>query len=312
MESSTLAAPETPQEEVVFQSEASNYRIVMEPMRRKQIGEGSEVEVVGGRAIQFYDGVHKTTDPEEIAFLRESDSNGQYFWEIGTDADRPTDASGLIKEIIHKGREGDYDRIAEILVAERSGTSRPDVLAACAAVLEDAKQELPPKPEVPLHELQRVRMGPTAGVTPGVSPDPVPGTPEVDPSTLQPPVGAAPAVPEEAPAVPPAQVPAIEPSATATPEPETPSATMPSAQGPLAGGEPPLVGDVTEAPEVPASEPETAPAATPEQEGEPTPASGEGADTSPATDTSPTSPSPTGEAGGAPGAPAAPEGGQQG
>lgn len=282
MESSTITP--AAEKKVTFHSEASNYRKVVKPMRRKQVGESSEIEVVGGETIEFYDGVYSTSDPDEIAFLREDASNGVYFWEVNTEADRPTDASGLIKEIIRKGREGDFDRVAAILVGERTALSRPDVLATCEAILEDAQQQLPPKPNTPLHELDRVRIGPAAGVTPGVSPDPVVGSPAVDPSTLEQPPGS-PAVPTEASAVPPGQAPAAAPAASDAPSTtaEPPSATMPSAQGPQVGGElGPEDGGVTVTPPPPAEEP--APAVT--GDGAPTP--------------------PPAEVGGAPGAPAAP------
>lgn len=222
----------TAAEEVTFHSEAGNYRVVMEPMRRHRVGESNEVEVVGGKDIQFYDGVYTTKDPEEIAFLREYESNGRFYWELGSSADTPGDARGLIREIVKKGYEGDFARVAEILVAERTAQSRPDVLAACEAVLEGADQQLPPKPETPLHEVQRLRVGPAAGVTPGQSPDLVAGSPVVEPSSLEQPPGA-PAAPVGEPAVPVGQAPSTDVPG------DQPSATMPSAQGPLVGGDTP-------------------------------------------------------------------------
>lgn len=289
-------------EEVTFHSEASNYRIVQDRMRRRQIGESGEVEVVGGKTIQFYDGVYTTSDPEEIKYLRESDSNGRFFWELNSEADRPTDASGLIKEIIKKGSKGDYGRVAEILVAERTATSHPDVLAACTAVLEAAEEELPARPQTPLHEIQRVRVGPTAPPTPGVPPDLQPGEAVIDPSSQTPPPGAPAAPAEGETSVPVAQVPAAEVTGTGAAEggvtPEAASTTFPNAQGPLVGGEQPPEGSeatVTSALPPVGGEAETSPG-----EGE---ASAEGA---------PDDHPPTGD-GGAPGAPAAPpEGESQG
>lgn len=231
------AATET-QEEVVFQSKASNYRVVMEPQRRRQIGETNESEIVGGRALQFYDGVFKTSDPEEIDFLRNYASNGVFYFEVGSDNDRPDDAAGLLTEIIKKSQEGDFDRIAEILVAERHGTSRAAVITACEAALIAYEQRLPDRPATPLHEVQRVRVGPTAGETPGVSPDPVEGTPMVEPSSQAVPPGP-PAAPDPGEtSVPVDQVPAE--AASSSPDggevAEEPSVTMPSAEGPQVNG----------------------------------------------------------------------------
>lgn len=272
-ETENTTAAETQQQEVVFQSKASNYRLVMVPQRRRQIGESNESEIVGGKAIQFYDGVYKTSDPEEIDFLRNYASNGTFYFEVGSDNDHPDDAAGLLKEVIQKSAEGDFDRIAEILVAERHNLSRPAVITACEAALIAYEQALPDKPATPLHEVQRVRVGPTAGETPGVSPDPVEGTPLVDSSTLTPPPGA-PAIPTEETSVPVGQVPAE--TASADPQAgeaaETPSSTMPSAEGPQVGGDGSLQGDASVTPtaepvgsptseEVPADTPGDHPAA---------------------------------------------------
>lgn len=235
-ETENNTAAET-REEVAFHSKASNYRVIMEPQRRRQIGETNESEIVGGKAIQFYDGVYRTSDPEEIDFLRNYASNGVFYFEVGSDNDRPDDAAGLLTEIIKKSQEGDFDRIAEILVAERHGTSRAAVITACEAALIAYEHALPDKPATPLHEAQRVRVGPTAGETPGVSPDPVEGTPLVEPSSQTAPPGP-PAIPQEEPAVPVGQVPAQAPASgdTASEVAEEPSVTMPSAEGPQVGG----------------------------------------------------------------------------
>jgi hypothetical protein len=80
-----------------------------------------------------------------------------------------------------------------------------------------------------------VRTGPTAGVTPGVSPDPQAGEAQVDPSTLQSAPGA-PVGPTEESAVPVGQAPASE-VAERGEGPEEPSVTMPNAKGPLVSPE---------------------------------------------------------------------------
>lgn len=196
MESSTIAPTETSVSPVTFHSEASNYRVVIKPARRRQIGESNESEIIPGKDIQFYDGVFVAHTQEEIDFLRGYGSYGEYYWEVGSAEDRPENSAATQKLIIEKAMAGDLDSVADILVAERSALSRPEVIAACEAALSAGGGELPAKPDTPLHELQRVRMGPAAGTTPGVSPDPVPETPLVDPSTLTPPpVGSEPAAP---------------------------------------------------------------------------------------------------------------------
>lgn len=231
MESSTLT-PAAEDQGVIFHSEASNYRLVRDPMRRRQLGEANEFEVVPGTTYEFVDGVLRVTDSDDIEWLRNSDSYGRFFWEIGGDGDRTQNSADLQKLIMQKALSGDFDGIADILVAERSALSRPEVIASCTAALEAADQGLPAPPATPLHEQQRVRMGPAAGITPGVSPDPVVGSPQVDPSTLEPVPGGDAAAPG-APAVPPGQDPAVGETPDGT------SDTMPNAQGPQAGEQPP-------------------------------------------------------------------------
>ncbi len=232
MESSTYE-PVAVEEGVVFQSEASNYRVVREPQRRVQIAETNEFEVRPGKTFEFYDGVLRVTDPDDIEWLRNYESYGQYFWEIGSEEDRSVSAAELQKEIMECALAGNFDRVADILVAERTAESRPGIIAACVAALEAGDEEPPTLPDTPLHEQQRVRIGPTAGITPGVSPDPVVGSPQVDPSTLEEVPGTAGAPALEGSAVPPGQAPAQNET------PEGVSDTMPSAEGPLVGEEAP-------------------------------------------------------------------------
>lgn len=236
MESSTITTQKlgnTAAEEqgVVFHSEASNYRIVREPSRRKQIGEGSDFEIRDGKIYQFYDGVLRVTDSDDIEWLRDYESNGRYYFEVDDPNRRATETAALQTEVMEKALEGDFDRIADILVAERHALSRPEIITACTAALNAGDQDQPEPPQTPLHEIQRVRTGPTAGVTPGVSPDPQSGEAQVDPSTLQSAPGA-PVGPTEESAVPPGQAPASE-VAEQGKNPEEPSATTPSAKGPL-------------------------------------------------------------------------------
>lgn len=242
----------TETESVSFHSEASNYRLVREPMRNRAIGESGSFEVVGGRDYQFYDGVLTVTDVDDIQWLRDNESNGRYYWEVGVE-DRANNSADLQAVIMKKALAGDFGAIAEILVAERSALSRPEVISACEAAINAGGETLPPKPDTPLHEVQRVRVGPTAGPTPGVSPDPVPGSPMVDPSTLETPPGA-PAAPAE-PSVPAGQVPAVGTS------------TMPSAEGPEAAPVEPTAPPAAGVPVPETEEPPAAPEPTGEADG---------------------------------------------
>lgn len=253
----TTAAPEG----VLFTSTADNYRVVKSPARRKPLGESGEYEVVKGKSFQFFDGELRVTDPDDIAWLREYPSYGMYYFEPEI-APVPESSAGIQRVIMEKALAGDFDSIADILVAERTALSRPDVLASCEAAINAGGKELPAKPDVPLHEQQRVRMGPAAGITPGVSPDPVPGTPMVDPSTLQPadsvaapepitparetvPVSETPR--EEAPQLPP--VPPADETEGQTPEDQTPPPAPTGSGDPLEPPAPPQGG----APGTPAS-----------------------------------------------------------
>jgi hypothetical protein len=223
MESSTItpAATETDFKPVVFASGASNYSVTRTPPRRHQIGETNEFETTPARRYEFVNGTYVAKTQDDVDWLRGYESFGTYYWEPeSANAPRAADSSGLQAEIIKAALAGDRDTIADVLVAERSGESRPAVLVACEAALTQMGQALPPKPDTPFHELDRVRMGPTAGVTPGVSPDPVAGSPTVDPATLQP----------ETPAV--TTAPANQPAASVT----TPGAEGPEANAPQSSG----------------------------------------------------------------------------
>lgn len=237
---------DAPAEQVTFSSKASNLRIVRDPARRKQLGESGEYEVIPGKSYQFYDGVLGPggLTPDDIDWLRGYQSYGKLYFEPET-APVVENSAGLQRVIMEKALAGDFGAIADILVAERTALSRPEVIAACEAAINAGGGELPAKPETPLHELQRVRVGPTAGVTPGVSPDPVPGTPLVDPSTLQVPVDSEPAAPVNPPpageTIPVSEIPAVPvPTPEVPPLPAAPEGdpTEPPAPDAGAPGEP--------------------------------------------------------------------------
>jgi hypothetical protein len=191
---SSIASPASPA--VTFHSEASNLRVVKKNARRRPIGEAGDFENVPGEDFQFIDGTLTVTDQADIDWLRNYESFGNLYYEPGATPPGVESSVALQTVIMEKALAGAFDEIASILVAERSALSRPDVIASCEAAINAGGAQLPAVPDVPLHELHRVRMGPTAGETPGVSPAPVPGTPMVDPSTLETPgAAAAPAPP---------------------------------------------------------------------------------------------------------------------
>lgn len=227
---------------VTFYSTSGNYRVVQKPARRRPIGEGGDFEIVPGKDFQFYDGKLVVTDAQDIDWLREYVSFGTYYFE-----EVPVESSAdILAEIMGQALEGDFTSIADTLVAERTALSRPEVIAACEAAINKSGGQLPARPDTPLHELDRLRVGPAAGVTPGVSPDPVPGTPLVDPATLEAPLGspAAPSTPPEAPVVPDAgaevaEPPPQPPAPAPVPAPEPPESTGPDpVPGSPAGGAP--------------------------------------------------------------------------
>lgn len=219
---------------VTFYSTASNYRVVERPARRRPLGEGGDFEIVPGKDFQFYDGKLVVTDAEDIKWLRNYESFGKFYFE-----DVPVESSAdILAEIMGKALSGDFAAIADILVAERTALSRPEVISACEAAINKGGGELPARPDTPLHELDRVRVGPAAGVTPGVSPDPVPGTPLVDPTTLEAPPGApaAPSTPPEAPVVPDAGAEvAVSPPEAPAPAPAPPVPPEPTGPDPVPG-----------------------------------------------------------------------------
>jgi hypothetical protein len=260
MESSTTtsAAQETSFTPVIFRSGASNYSVTREVSRRRQLGERDEFEITPGRRYEFVDGVYVAKTADDAEWLRNYESFGTYYWEPESDnAPRAADSAGLQALIMKAALAGDRDTISDVLVAERSAESRPAVISACETALGEMGQQSPARPPAPLHEVERLRVGPAAGVTPGESPDPV--TQTVDPTTGEP-VSAA-SVGEE-PALPAGQAPAEG------------SQTVPDAAG-IGGGA--SAGQETaaeapappEAPEAPAEGDQGAPGAPAASEGTP-------------------------------------------
>ncbi|MGE5152010.1 MAG: hypothetical protein ACM3II_17985, partial [Rhodospirillaceae bacterium] len=151
-----------------FISPCNNLRLVKTPARRRMVGEGGDFENVPGTDVQFAEGQLVVTDADIYAWLHDHPSNGQLFYELGAEPDRPGENSADVhKKIMEAVYEGNYDVVADILVQERTTLSRPDVIAACEVALQKAGAQLPEAPETPEHELERVRLGPAVGPQPG-------------------------------------------------------------------------------------------------------------------------------------------------
>lgn len=133
------AAPEAPQatrtEEYI--STCTELRLIMQPIRKKQIGEGTDFTFTGGARVEFRDGRFVTSDPAEIAWLDNHPSCGTLFHKVGYGADGNTadNSAQLIADVVDLAFAGEYQKIADILVAERGSYRRPDVLSACETVL---------------------------------------------------------------------------------------------------------------------------------------------------------------------------------
>lgn len=133
------AAPEAPEatrtEEYI--STCNELRLIMAPIRKQQIGEGTDFTFTPGSRIEFRDGRYVTSDPAEIAWLDSHASYGTLFNKVGYGAEGKTadNSAQLIADVVDLAFSGEYQKIAEILVAERGSYRRPDVISACESVL---------------------------------------------------------------------------------------------------------------------------------------------------------------------------------
>lgn len=131
-----------------YVSKCENLRLVKDPIRKRQLGEGTDFITTNGELVQFRDGRFTATTQELIDWLDEHPSNGIHFHKIGFGSDGRTadDSAGIIKSVIELAFTGDYQKIADILVAERSTYARPDVIAACETVLNGVGDTPPEAP----------------------------------------------------------------------------------------------------------------------------------------------------------------------
>jgi len=136
---STTAVAEPPVITQDYVSSCHNLLLVRTPVRKRQLGEGSDFITTDPDRIQFLEGRYQATTQEDIDFLDEHPSNGVLFHKVGFGADgRTSDNSAeIIASVVKLAFTAEYQKIADILVAERGTYSRPDVIAACETVLNE-------------------------------------------------------------------------------------------------------------------------------------------------------------------------------
>lgn len=126
-------------------SVTNNLKLVRDPIRKKQLGEGADFTVTQGEHVQFLDGRYSSTDPDEIAWLDEHPQNGILFHQVGLGAEgnAADDSAAVIRAVIGLAFKGNYAQVADVLVKERNTYRRPDVIAACESALNEVGQISP-------------------------------------------------------------------------------------------------------------------------------------------------------------------------
>jgi hypothetical protein len=132
-----------------YTSTCANLRLVKDQIRRKQIGEGKDFTYTDGSVVEFLNGNFETAEPKLVDWLDGHHGAGILFHKIGFGADGHTgdDSARLVSEIIGMAFSGDYQKIADVMLAERNSYSRPDVLAACERILTEAAVETASDPD---------------------------------------------------------------------------------------------------------------------------------------------------------------------
>lgn len=153
----------TQETSTTFVSTCNELALVKEATRRRMVGDRGDYVTIPGSKITFVDGELVASDPELIEWLRSHEQYGALFHERGAEPDLPGgDVSAEIELIIDLAFDNQYDKIADLLVRERSTLSRPAVIAACEKALNRGGGDVPPLPETPAHELTYQR-DPAAG-----------------------------------------------------------------------------------------------------------------------------------------------------
>lgn len=83
--------------EVIYISRYHELKLVVEPSYLKEVG--VRVLTIKGRCIQFHEGVYRTSDPEEIAFLNNHPNYGNVFRKI-----EQIDIKGKTLEQVYKDK----------------------------------------------------------------------------------------------------------------------------------------------------------------------------------------------------------------
>lgn len=138
MSTAILDAPPASQDYV---STCSDLRLVVEPIRKQRLGEGTDFITTPGKLIKFVDGRYTAKTPEEMAFLDDHPSHGVNFHRIGMGADGQTadNSAEVTSRVVKLAFAGEYKQIADILIAERNTFARPGIIAACETVLNEAE-----------------------------------------------------------------------------------------------------------------------------------------------------------------------------
>lgn len=141
--STAVADTEAPIRTEEYLSSCNNLTLVRTPVRKKQLGEGADFLTTDPDRIHFVNGRLIASDPELIEWLDNHESYGTLFHKVGFGADGNTadNSAQLIADVVKMAFEGRYQQIADVLIAERNTYSRPDVIAACETVLNEANAQ---------------------------------------------------------------------------------------------------------------------------------------------------------------------------
>lgn len=120
--------PATKSAEVLFASTFTEHRLVID--QKDHVWEGSRLRgETKGHTVEFHQGTYRTSDPVEIAFLREKMLTEPAIYEIPQETPDP---SSLLVELV----SASVDRAEQILAEELEGWEREPVVMAAEARLE--------------------------------------------------------------------------------------------------------------------------------------------------------------------------------
>lgn len=142
--------PNKPRETATFRSIGANFLIFQRPPREKLV-DGGWREVDNGIRHDFSvntpggPGTYITSDPEAIEFLRNLESNGSEFVEVGREPDaiHPS-LQELLPQIVQASARGDLDALGELRAAEEQTHRRVEVLSAIDGAFEEIETRTAP------------------------------------------------------------------------------------------------------------------------------------------------------------------------